>query len=115
MTAGQGPRRSGWQTKVSIVPALVGRSICFSIITVPPRCRLFPAGHEVRILEARFAIAERRAVECRDAAAGGLQHRLARRRIPFHGAAETGVEVGLAGGDQAELDRTAGDAALGLR
>ena len=52
-------------------------------------------------------------VEAHHPAAGAEEHRLAGGGVPFHGAAEPGVEVGLAGGDEAELERGAGGAEVG--
>ena len=54
-----------------------------------------------------FAISERVAVDRRGHAAGGAQDRIARRRIPLHGAAEARIDVRLAAGDQAEFQRRA--------
>src|SRR5256885_8025997 len=40
-----------------------------------------------------------------DLAAGRLEHALGRRRVPFVGRTEARIDVGLALGDQAELER----------
>src|SRR5690348_14733874 len=64
-------------------------------------------GEKAVVFEAGLAVGERRAVERRDMAAGGFEHRLAGGGVPFHRRAEARIEVALAGGDQAEFERAA--------
>src|SRR6185437_2351069 len=71
------------------------------------------AGDEAGIAETGLAVEKRRAVERRHAAAGGEEDGVAGGGVPFHRRAEARVEVGLAGGELAELDRAAADALLG--
>src|SRR5258708_25280407 len=65
-------------------------------------------GNEAGILEAALAVAKPAAVELGHAAAGGLDDGVTRRGVPFHGAAEARIEIGLAGGQDAEFDGAAG-------
>ncbi len=53
----------------------------------------------------RLAVAERRAVEIHDFASGGAQHGVAGGRVPLHRGPVTRVEIGLTGGEEAELQR----------
>src|SRR5436305_19778 len=75
--------------------------------------RALAAGDEVRIAEARFAVAEGTIVGGDDLAARRLEHALARRGVPFVRRTEARVDVGLALGDHAELQRRARLDALG--
>ena len=75
----------------------------------PGGTRSAAAGDEERVLEhGRLAVREGLAIEGLDGAAGGGEDGVAGGGVPFHGAAEARVEVGLAGGDKAELERAAG-------
>ena len=67
----------------------------------------------MRISISGLAVAKRSAVECPDRAAGAEQHGMAGCRVPLHGRAEPGVQIGLAARHQAEFDRAAGRSALG--
>src|SRR5439155_25830779 len=60
-----------------------------------------------------FAVAEGTIVGGDDLAARRLEHALARRGVPFVGRTEARVDVGLALGDHAELQRRARLDALG--
>src|SRR5882724_3994936 len=73
----------------------------------------FAAGDEVWVAEAELAVEQGAAVGGHDLAARRLEHALARCGVPFVGRAEARINVGLALGDQAELQRRAGLDALG--
>src|SRR6185503_7845274 len=75
--------------------------------------RVQSAGDEMRVAEARLAIDQRLAVGRHDLAARRLEHALAGGGIPFVGRAEAWIDIGLALGDQAELERRARLLALG--
>ena len=60
-------------------------------------------GEKAVVLEAGLAVGKRLASKGLDAAAGGFEDRLAGCGVPFHRRAETRVEVGFAGGDDAEF------------
>ena len=63
---------------------------------------------EVRVQDRLFRVVfHRLAVQCHDAAAGLFDNRLRGRGIPFRRQAEPGVDVGIALGDDSELERTA--------
>ena len=62
----------------------------------------------MRVIQSGIAAAKRRAIQTVDAAAGGSEHRLPRRRVPNHGAAQTRVQVRLAAGEETELQGAAG-------
>src|ERR1700694_432802 len=74
--------------------------------------RLCPPGEKAVVLQPGLAVAERRAREAENMAAGGFEHRLAGGGVPFHRRAETRVEIGLAGGEHAEFEGAAAFAAL---
>ena len=62
----------------------------------------------MRVIQSGIAAAKRRAIQTVDAAAGGSEHRLPRRRVPNHGAAQTRIKVRLAAGEETELQGAAG-------
>src|SRR5215831_11160791 len=97
------------------VPAFAGTT---EVIPVDPmrlaRGAAAP-GEEAVVLEAGLAVGERGAVQCFDPPAGGFEDGLAGRGVPFHRRAEARVEVGLAGGDDAEFERAAAALALAHR
>src|SRR6185437_8474247 len=66
-----------------------------------------PARDEERVAEIRLAVGERLTARGEHLAASGCQHRVSGGRVPFHGGAQARIEVGLAGSDQAELQRGA--------
>src|SRR6202012_1055292 len=70
---------------------------------------------EFWIEEFRLAIAQGRAVEQGDAAAGRFDDRLAGCCVPFHGRAEAWIEISRSFGDEAEFRRAAADAFAGSR
>src|SRR5208282_1693442 len=72
-------------------------------------------GEEAVVLEAGLAVGERVAGQGLDAAAGGFENGLAGRCVPLHRRAEARVEIGLAGGDDAEFQRAAAALALEYR
>src|SRR6266481_7672447 len=76
-------------------------------------CRRTAApGDEAVVLEAGLAVGEGGAGQGLDAAAGGFENGLAGCGVPLHRRAETGVHIALAGGDDAEFERTAAALAL---
>src|SRR6185312_9178409 len=66
-----------------------------------------PARDEEAVAESGLAVAERRTARSEHLAAGRSEDRVSGCGIPLHGWAETRVEVGLAGGDETELERGA--------
>ncbi|KDX38553.1 hypothetical protein AC96_5203 [Escherichia coli 2-156-04_S4_C2] len=66
------------------------------------------SGGEMRVVQAGLAVAQRHAVEVAHFATGGAQDRVAGGDVPFHGAAQAWVEVGLPRRQQAQLQRRAG-------
>ena len=62
---------------------------------------------EVRVLEGAVGVAveQRGAVDVGHGAAGGNEHGVAGGRVPLAGRADTGIQVGLALGDQTEFQR----------
>ena len=65
-------------------------------------------GQEIAVDQAFAAVvAQPMAVQARDLAAGGLEHRLARGGIPFRGGSEARIEIGVAFRHQAEFERAA--------
>src|SRR5690625_2189941 len=70
-------------------------------------------GKEEGIFPARLAIGQFAPIlHMEHRPAGGVQHRMAGGRIPFHGPAETRIEIRLARSQQAEFERGTGGAEL---
>src|SRR5580704_8949703 len=67
-------------------------------------------GDESRVLESGIflSVAQRRSVEAEHAAPRSVQDGMAGGRIPFHGGGEARIDIGVAAGNQAELQRRAG-------
>src|SRR5262249_34996371 len=65
--------------------------------------RQLPRADEMRILPARLAVAQYLATECPNRSAGCLKYCLRRTGVPFHGAAETRIEIGAPFRKAAEL------------
>ena len=65
------------------------------------------------VFETRFPIAQWSAIQLLDRATRGLENRLPSRNVPLHGAAKSGVDVGLSIGQQTKLQGGTGMNDLG--
>src|SRR5258708_6278331 len=74
-------------------------------------------GDKSLILESRISlsVAQRRSIQAEHAAPGGIQDGMAGGRIPFHGGGEARIDIGIAAGNQAELQGGAGALRFGHR
>ena len=81
----------------------------FSLQSASRRSRGIAPGDKLRHQKslARFAETQRSAPPVRDLAAGGGDQGVTRRNVPFAGRGKTGIDVGAALRDPAELDRGA--------
>ena len=67
----------------------------------------------MRILKPALPIRHLLPIKIRQPATGGAHNRVAGGDVPLHGAAQARVQVGFAGGNQADLERGAGVAEMG--